>query len=123
MKYFETLSEADREALFAHMRAIDDESVRHHYEFLRLQPRHGEIAVGAGHFDVWLKYELAQEVLRQLRSGLEPVAAGEAAKFYGRECVRIHNAKRARDINWQRDLDTGSAYIDRLVARIPRATQ
>lgn len=111
MKYFETLSDDGREALFAFMREIDAESDRYLAEFSRLQPRHGEIAVGAAHFDEWICAELLQELLRGLRRGLEPEAAVEAAREYGRLCVMKHNEKR-RDYTWQRDLNTGQAVLN-----------
>ena len=118
MKYFESLKEDDREALFAHMRHLDKEAQRLEAEHRRLAPRHGEIAVGAAHFAPWLKSSVTQEYLSCLRKGQTPAQAEQEAVEYGKTCVKTHNEKR-KDINWKRWEESGTAHAETLHRRTP----
>ncbi len=121
MKYFESLNEEDRETLFSHMRHIDQGAQRLEAEHRRLSPRYGQIAVGAGAFDPWLKSAVMQEYLSSLRKGQTPIQAKVKAIEYGRLCVQKHNEKR-KDINWQRWIDSGTALAEQLYRGTPQPT-
>jgi len=117
MSYFDTLSDCDLEALFAFMRQIDVEAQRLESEHRRLSPLHGQIPVGAAHFDPWVRYYAAITYVISLNRGNTPEAAAQIARSESRDAVRIHNSRRPKDHDWQRDLDTASTYIDRLLRR------
>lgn len=121
MKWFETLPEKFKTALFETMRQIDEEADCARAEFDRLRPQHGEIAVGAGHFDHWITAEGRLSFLRFLREGNDPDEAARLAKEHCSQCVTIHNSKRPKDVNWQRWEGTQDSRIDTLVMRVHQA--
>jgi hypothetical protein len=122
-KYFETLTDADRETLFGFMRTIDAEAQRQEAEHRRLSPGHGQVAVGAAAFDPWIKAYATQEYLRALRNGEEPDDARDSAQVEARYAVDRHNEKRPKDINWQRWNGTADSVVDRLRARTPERSE
>lgn len=118
--YLNSLSDADREELFAFMRTIDQEAEKFMAEHRRLCPPPLGIAVGAAHFDPWLKVVVIWDYCSRLRNGLTPTHSREGAIAYGRECVRTHNQRRPRDINWQRWEDSTTWWVDNIYERTPK---
>lgn len=118
-KYFETLSDSDRETLFAFMRTIDAEAMRLETEHRRLSPGHGEIGVGAAAFDPWIKSYATLEYLGALRTGQDPDDARDSAQVEARYAVSLHNKKRPKDIAWQRWTGTADNVVENLHRRTP----
>ena len=118
--YLNSLSDADREELFAFMRTVDQEAEKFLEEHKKLCPPPLHIAVGAAHFDPWLKAAVTWEYFSRLRNGLTPAESREDAIKYGRECVRIHNQKRPKDVNWQRWEDSAAWWVDNIYKRTPK---
>jgi len=118
--YFDTLTETDRENLFSFMRQIDTEAQREEEKHRQLSPRHGAIAVGAAHFDPWIKAYAMQEYLRALRNGESPDDARDSALVEARYAVELHNRKRPKDVNWKRWTGTADHVIENLHRRTPR---
>lgn len=120
MKYFETLSPDGRRALYTFMKFIDGEVDYCLEEHRRLSPRQGEVAVGAAHFDPWLRAAVTQVYLSGLRVGKTPNDARDGAIKHGWLCVKKHNEKRPKDINWQRWEDSGKAVAENLHRDTPK---
>ena len=76
-----------------------------------LTPTGIAIAVGAAHFDDFIRGEALAKLLRHIGQGLPPSAAIEGAIKECRELIEAHNAKRPSDVNWQRWTESA----DRLV--------
>lgn len=114
MLYYETLNERKREALFAWMRMTDTIAREYETKARSLEAPYGTVPVGAGAFDAWIRGSTAQEYLSVLRRGGTPDDAWKAAKQYAHLCVGKHNAKRPKDVNWQRWEGTAGAFIDDL---------
>ena len=119
-KYFETLTETDRENLFAFMRQLDKEIERLEASHRQLSPSYGQVAVGAAHFDPWLRADTTREYLNALRKGSDPDDALAQALLYGRFCVAKHNKKRPKDINWQRWEDSAESHLQAIHRRTPK---
>ena len=102
MKYYETLSDAARDRLFAWMRQQDERAQHHDAAARRLSPGPGEIAVGPGAFDSQLRAVALRGFLMELRRGADPAAALETARKHCRDAICAHNAKRPRDLGWRR---------------------
>lgn len=76
MRYLNSLSNADREELFAFMRTIDREAEKFLEEHKKLCPPPFYVAAGAAHFDPWLKAAVTQEYLSRV---------GEFRRVVGRQ--------------------------------------
>lgn len=94
MKYFESISDAAREKLFAEMRRLHVRADRHAESYKALAPRNGAIAAGGAHFDEFLKSEAIYDFLRGLNRGKTPQEAAEHAKGEARQAIAKWNARR-----------------------------
>lgn len=89
----------------------------------RLIAPHGTIAVGGADFDEFVRGEALATLLGALSDGYYPSLAAVAAKMFARDAVRLHNAKRPRDVNWQRYDGTADLLIEHAIAAIVRASR
>lgn len=87
------------------MRRIRDRSTRLLEQAARLGPPAGTIAVGGGHFDLWLAGEALATFLGALSRGATPEAAYEQAVAWSHEAVATWNSRR----EWQVHRAAGSA--------------
>lgn len=101
-KWYETLSTKSRGFLFTWMQEADNKAKHCLSKARKLEPPSGHIAIGAAAFDEFIKGEVIEEYLRSLRSGKTPERALESTLLHSRFCIRLHNSRRPKDINWQR---------------------
>lgn len=121
--WYLSLTSAQREALFEWMRRTADRALKDAEHARSLEAPLGEIAVGAGAFDPFLRAEGAQEYLSALRRGRDPDEALEEAKQWGSSAVAVHNAKRPKDATWQRWEGSGSDALEGLRRSLLRAIE
>ena len=120
-RWHETLDEAARESLFGIMRSMDLDSLKDEKRYRELSPRFGEIAVGARHFDPWIRFYAAQEFLAALRTGSSVAEARDITRREARLAIKSHNANTPNDIHWQRAPCHADTCIDWLVEQVQRA--
>ena len=100
--WHKSIDEITREKLFAWMREKDREYQAALERSYALQAPHGMLAVGSAAFDPFLMSEAIRLFLAALNKGADPAEAAEQAKSGAREAIRLHNANRPKDLNWQR---------------------
>lgn len=111
--WLDSLTEETRQRVFAAMREIDTRAQRYFKNSADMTRGSGmSIPVGAAGFDEFIRGDSLASYLRGLRKGLSPTEAIEAAKANAREVVKSHNAKRAKDICWQRADMTADSTIE-----------
>ncbi len=101
------------------MRSLGDEALKLRDQYRRLAPPYGTVAVGAAHFDMWIKGYALDEYVSALRAGLGPQAALERAHAYRRDAIEIHNGKRS-DYTWKRADVHCADFLNRKAAPISR---
>jgi hypothetical protein len=101
-KWFESLDEDQRNAVFAEMRRLDERAEANLEKSRDLTPRHGEVAVGGAHMDYFIPGEAIAQFLRLLRRGNSPDVAAKGAKEYAREIVAKWNKQRGGDYQTHR---------------------
>jgi len=108
-----SLTEDTRQRVFTTMREIDTRSQRYYQNSANMTRGSGmSIPVGAAGFDEFIRGDSLAAYLRGLRKGLCPTEAIESAKVNAREVVKSHNARRAKDICWQRADMTADSTIE-----------
>jgi len=123
MSWLESLTEETRQRIFAAMREIDSRSQRYYQNSANMTRGTGmSIPVGAAGFDEFVRGDSLASYLRGLRKGLSPTEAIESAKIAARELVKSHNAKRAKDVCWQRADMTADSTIEYAHRQIVDAT-
>lgn len=110
VNYFDTLSEGNRERLFAEMRRMDRAAMDFEAVHRRLSPPAGTIPVGAAHFDSWIRGYALQCFVAGLRKGLSPADARRQANVHRMDAVWRHNARR-NDVNWRRSDIAGEEVL------------
>lgn len=121
-EFIDRLPEDTRQRMFAVMREIDTEMMRYHALAQKLEPPYGTIAVGAAHFDEWMKAYARETYLRHLRR-VNPKQAEVNTRIELKQAVLIHNAKRPKDVSWQRWTETAFDTVSALRRRIERITR
>jgi hypothetical protein len=81
--YFDQLATDQREAYFAIMRRLGEESESYWRNARALEPPPGRLGVGSSDLDYRLRAIVVDEFLSQLRDGMPPSYAAEAAKREG----------------------------------------
>lgn len=109
--YFESLTDSDREALFTYMRRLDEKGQHYWRQARTLTAPAGTIPVGAAAFDPTIRALAGDAYLRGLRAGLSPDAAYTEALDESRASVKLHNAKRPREMTWQRDPSSAEPFL------------
>jgi len=112
--YYKALNKESREKLFSWMRKTHIIAQAYDKQARSLEAPQGYIAVGAGAFDQFIRAATSQEYLSVLRRGGTPDEAWKSSKKLACLCVEKHNAKRPKDVNWQRWEGTADAFIDDL---------
>lgn len=118
-----SLSVEQRYRALSEMRRIDTESEKLERESQGLAPCYGEIAVGAGAFDPFVRSYGLESFLSEIRRGRSPSEAKEQAQKAMREAVAKHNVKRPKDMHWQRHEDTGQDWLSDQINRFVQAVQ
>lgn len=121
--WLESLTEETRQRIFATMRDIDARAQRYYQNSANMTRGSGmSIPVGAAGFDEFIRGDSLAAYLRGLRKGLCPTEAFESAKANARDVVKSHNAKRAKDICWQRADMTADSTIEYAHRQVVDAT-
>lgn len=112
-----SLADDARELAFALMREVGEEADRHMKAAQRADGDGVLLPVGAGHFDDLLAWCVRWGFLSALRRGCTPAESCAAAKLEARTCVARHNARRPREVTWQRWEGAGDTEAERLRER------
>jgi len=115
VRLVDSLPPAHRAALFALMRQLGAEA---DVFFARGREEHDRIPVGAALFDETLRGAARHELVNCLRTADTLDDAHEAAKRLLEVWVLKHNARRPRDMHWQRWTGAGQSELLSLVHRV-----
>lgn len=116
--FWTTLVKAQREELFALMCELGSEADQHFKRGRDLEGPPGTIPVGSAMFDETLQGAVREEFVRALRTAPTLEAAEQTAADAVRLWVRRHNARRPKDVNWQRWTEAGQADLEGIVRRV-----
>lgn len=112
--FWKSLTDLQREDLFALMRRMGDEEAVY---FTRGRETPNTIPVGAALFDETLRGAARYELNAALRKASTLEAAFDQSRAALRVWVRKHNERRS-DINWQRWEESGQTELETLIATV-----
>ena len=118
MNWLDSLTEPQRQAVYAAMRDIGDRGQENLERHRRLSPPCGQIAAGAAHMDPFFHANAADEFLRLLRGGSAPEEAYAEACFQSAAAVAAHNLRRPKDVNWSRWVLCQDGNVARMMSTV-----
>lgn len=121
-KWYQTLSEENREKLFKYMRLLGRDADTLRFEGARLSPPPGTIAVGGAHFDLILKAEIIDAYLKALRWGHNPGMAYMSAIEERGEVVHAWNKARRDYVTDRSIMYAEQALIETIYTNLQTVT-
>lgn len=123
-RFYETLPDERREALFARMRGLSLESEYRFAKARELTPPASTIVVGGADFDEVLKGEVIASYLRAIRQGKTPTEALAITEADRTSYVRKWNKRRGNDYVVHRsETDAEQSLIERVHRQVMQATE
>lgn len=109
--WLDSLSGDTRHSVIQVMRRIRCEADSASDNYRQLAPCFGEIEVGGGAFDEFVRADSLSEFLSALAKGYVPADAVETAKTHARLCVSKWNQRRGKDYQTHRSPETMDAKL------------
>jgi N12 class adenine-specific DNA methylase len=102
----------DKEPVYEALRHFHENAESFWRKSQELAPRGGAIGVGAADFDEVLYATVLDSYRRAITKGSTPQEALRIAQEDGRDAVLKHNARRPKDMTWQRSETAGNSFIE-----------
>jgi hypothetical protein len=119
-KFYETLDDTKREALFAEMRRLDAKAQSNLNS--GSQSRSGNtVEMGGGLFEYRLKGEVINSFLRALRAGHRPIEAFHLAEIERTKIVQNWNTRRDKDYVTHRSEQAEQSLLEDCYRSVLRA--